>query len=136
MGDHRRFDIFSNHIVENLPTSNIRIVDVAGGKGHLRQALFEKGFSDVTTWDKRNKRVQGNQRFEYFNWETAPEYDILVAMHPDEGTDHSILYAAKWGIDAFICPCCAKGSAVTYWGYNCRHKSYKILKKGLNRYKK
>lgn len=117
MGDSRRFNIFSEKIRKSL-AADANIADVAGGKGYLQLALREKGFGNVETWDKRAKHVGGKRRFEFFDWKTAPDYDAVVAMHPDEGTDHSILYAAERGVPAFVCPCCAKGSAVTYWGKN------------------
>jgi hypothetical protein len=117
MGDPKRFDKFSSLIAERI-NKNAKIADVAGGKGLLRIALAEKGIKDVETWDKRQVHRSGKQRFAYFDYQTAPEYDSIVAMHSDEGTDHSILYAAKHGVSAFVCPCCAKGSAVAYWGAN------------------
>lgn len=128
MGDCRRFDKFADLISQSIP-SDLKIADVAGGQGFLRCALAERGLTNVETWDKRSKRKEGKQRYAYFNWETAPLYDAVVAMHPDEGTDHSILYAAKYGVPAFICPCCAKGSAVTYWGRNKYHDWVKHLLK-------
>ena len=127
MGDSRRFDKFAEKIAENLDRRDLSIADVAGGKGVLRLALAERGFKDVETWDKRHKHIAGKQRFAYFDWKTAPEYDAVACLHGDEGTDHSILYAAKHGIKAFVCPCCAKGSAVSYWQAN----SYKHWVKHL-----
>lgn len=117
MGDCRRFDKFAELISKNI-NSDLSIADIAGGKGYMRLALQDKGICNVETWDKRHKYVGGRQRYGYFDWTTAPIYDSVVAMHPDEGTDHAILYAAKYGIPAFVCPCCAKGSAITYWGPN------------------
>ena len=100
MGDPKRFDKFSTLIAERM-NKDLKIADVAGGKGFLRIALAEKGIKDVETWDKRQVYRSGKQRFSYFNWETEPQYDCIVAMHPDEGTDHSILYSAKHGVSFF-----------------------------------
>jgi hypothetical protein len=119
MGDPKRFDLFGKVIAEEFNNS-MRIADVAGGKGYLQAALRQKGFKQIETWDKRlataRKVHRNGYRFDYFNWKTAPRYDAVVAMHPDEGTDHCILYAGKHRVPAIICPCCIKPSASTYWG--------------------
>ena len=100
----------------------MRIADVAGGKGYLRSNLEEKGFSGVETWDKRFKHTAGKQIYRYFDYKTAPKYDAVIGMHPDEGTDHIIMYAGLNKVPAIICPCCVKPSAAMYWG---NHK-YKL----------
>lgn len=96
----------------------MKIADVAGGKGYLRLALSEHGFNDVTTWDKRKKRLKkGNQIYRWFLYDQAPsDYDAIIGMHPDEGTDHIIMYAAKHRVPFILCPCCIKPNAVAYWG--------------------
>lgn len=117
MGDSRRFDLFARVVARNVGTS-ARVADVAGGKGHLQAALRQLGFSDVTSWDRR-PRYAGNRRgyrYGYFDHSTAPEYDAVVAMHPDEGTDHALLYAAERRVPAVICPCCVRPSAAAYAG--------------------
>lgn len=126
MGDSRRFNLFAQKIKERL-NPDFEIADIAGGKGTLRLALADYGFKNVETWDKRHRHLKGKQRFAYFDYKSAPEYKAVVAMHPDEGTDHAILYAAKHSVPACVCPCCAKGSAVVYWGAN----SYKNWVKHL-----
>lgn len=115
MGDNRRFEKFALKIKERL-NPDWAIADVAGGKGTLRLALADHGFKDVETWDKRHNHRSGKQRFAYFDYKTAPKYDAVVCLHGDSGTDESILYAAKHGIPACVCPCCAKSSAAAYWG--------------------
>lgn len=117
MGDPKRFDRFSKIITREFsPSANI--ADVAGGKGYLRLSLAEKGFNNVETFDKRSSRIRiGKQRFQYFDYKSAPnDYDGVVGMHPDEGTDHIILYCGKNKVKGIICPCCIKPSAVVYWG--------------------
>lgn len=120
MGDPKRFDKFSDIIIgEFNPSANI--ADVAGGKGYLRLSLAEKGYKNVETFDKRTYHIrQGKQRFQYFDYKSAPNnYDGIVGMHPDEGTDHIILYCGKHRVKGIICPCCIKPSAVAYWNdYN------------------
>jgi hypothetical protein len=105
----------------------MRVVDVAAGKGYLQGALRQRGFRDVESWDKRPRlaKVRANMkgRYGYFNSQTAPAYDAVVAMHPDEATDHAIVYAGTHRVPAIICPCCVKPSAVPYSG-RCHSDSY------------
>ena len=49
MGDSHRFDLFAKLISTNFPNRDKRIVDVAGGKGYLRAALFQLGYKNVWT---------------------------------------------------------------------------------------
>ncbi|KKW11167.1 MAG: hypothetical protein UY48_C0024G0008 [Candidatus Gottesmanbacteria bacterium GW2011_GWB1_49_7] len=116
MGDSRRFHLFAKLILKHLPLK-ANIVDISGGKGYLQAALRQNGYMHVTSWDKRKKYTcnRQNYRYGYFNWESAPEYEAVVAMHPDEGTDHAILYAASRGIPGLVCPCCIKPDAVAFW---------------------
>lgn len=118
MGDSHRFDLFGKLIAENLDPE-ISIADVAGGKGYLQASLRQRGFKKIETWDKRlataRKVHRNGYRFGYFDYKTAPKYDAVVAMHPDEGTDHCIMYAGLHRVPAIICPCCVKPSAVQFW---------------------
>lgn len=132
MGDGRRFQVFAAHIARNLPqnssgvsNSDISIADVAGGKGYMRLALAEIGIKNVETWDKRHNHVPGKQKYGYFDYKTAPQYNYAIGMHPDEGTDQIIHYCGKWRVRGFICPCCVKYSARVYWGRN-KYKDWKI----------
>ena len=123
MGDPRRFHAFSEIISQNIP-NNFNIADIAGGKGYLQAALRQRGFPNITSWDKRKKMAANRKgyRYGFFDFQTAPKYEAVVAMHPDEGTDHAILYAAVNRVPAIICPCCTKPSACAYWGnhkYEC-----------------
>lgn len=117
MGDSRRFEEFSK-IVEKHISKISSIVDVAGGKGYLQACLRERGFTKVTTVDKRKKNSLNKKGHKYslFDYRTSEKFDAVVAMHPDEGTDHAIMYASLHKIPAVICPCCVKPSAATYWG--------------------
>lgn len=117
MGDKRRFDLMAKLIAEHIPTT-ASIVDVAGGKGYLKAALYEHGYKNVTTIDKRNKNSKGRNGYKwgYFHFESSDHYDAVVAMHPDEGTDHAILYAGRNNVPCIVCPCCVKPSAVFYRG--------------------
>lgn len=116
MGDSRRFHLFAQVIERHIP-KDANIVDVAGGKGSLQAALRQLGYTHVTSWDKRPKTAKSRKgyRYGYFHYERAPrEYTAVVAMHPDEGTDHAIMYAVKRRVPAVICPCCVRPSAVVY----------------------
>lgn len=115
MGDPRRFHEFAKIVKEHIPLE-YSIADIAGGKGYLQAALRQIGYKDVTSWDKRKRYAASRKgyRYGYFEWENAPKYNAVVAMHPDEGTDHAILYAAKHKVPAIICPCCITPSASVF----------------------
>ena len=122
MGSKKRFDLFSRLIHDVFtPKQYPSIADIAGGKGYLQLSLREKGFQNVTTFDKRkkNKRVSDQKirfSYRYFNEQIKEKFDLLVGLHPDEATDVIIMEAAKRRIPFVLCPCCVKPSAVTYWG--------------------
>jgi len=116
MGDSRRFVLFAKLISKHIPKT-ARIADVASGKGALQAALRQLGYCNVTSWDKRKRNAspRRNYHYGYFDYKNTPrEYDAIVAMHPDEATDHVILYSAKHQIPSIVCPCCAKPSATKY----------------------
>lgn len=117
MGDRRRFDLFGALCARNL-SPDMRIADVAAGKGLLRANLYQRGFRNVTCWDKRkrNARPRSGYRYGYFDFKSAPDYDAVIAMHPDDGTDHAIMYGIKRRVPVIVCPCCVRPSAATYWG--------------------
>lgn len=117
MGDSRRFDLFGALCARNLNPS-MRIADVAAGKGLLRANLYQRGFKNVVSWDKRKRmaRPRSGYRYGYFDYRSAPDYDAVVAMHPDEGTDHAIMYGVERRVPVIVCPCCVKPSANVYWG--------------------
>ena len=120
MGDSHRFDLFAKLIATNFPNRDARIVDVAGGKGYLRAALFQLGYKHVVTYDKNRKAASRQHRtgykYGYFSYTTQEQFDCVAAMHPDEGTDHAVLYAVTHNIPAFVCPCCIKPDAVLFQG--------------------
>lgn len=121
MGDKRRFDLFSDLVFRQFPkAAGFRIADVAGGKGFLRSALIKRGVQApaITTWDKFRgmKRAPGFKRM-WFDYTTAPnEYDLVLGMHPDEGTDHIIAFATMHHVPFVICPCCILPSAWEFYG--------------------
>lgn len=96
------------------------IADVASGNGGLHRALRHIGYKRIESWDKRprNQRCKGIELFGLFDWEKVvrqnKKYDAVIGMHPDQATDHIILYAVARKIPFLVCPCCIKPSATTY----------------------
>jgi len=120
MGDSRRFDLFAKVVANNFPPAKFRkVADVAGGKGYLGIALRERGYGQVTLFDKRRQhvRVKGiDFRYQYFGPGIKDDFDILVGMHPDEATDVIITEAARRKIPFAVCPCCVKPTAKPFFG--------------------
>lgn len=120
MGDVNRFRLFADLIGEQFPLCRQGpIADVASGHGGLQAALRAQGFTNITSWDKR-RRNAGPRRcyhYGYFDYRSAPRgYDLVVAMHPDQATDHVISYAVKHRIPFAVCPCCRLPSAHPFDG--------------------
>jgi hypothetical protein len=127
MGDPRRFTAFATLIASQFH-GNYKVVDVAGGEGALRAALYNYGFKRITTYDPREyvgrndprpARVRrcdpGQKHFlRLFDYRKVEGYDLVVAMHPDGGTDHAVLYASKHQVPAVICPCCILPTAAPF----------------------
>ena len=121
MGDSRRFDVFASFVATQFPNKNLKIADVAGGKGYLALALREQGYRDITIIDpKRRLKKKVNHRATFlaipFTETLDRRFDLVLGMHPDEATDHIIRYSVKHGSPFVVCPCCIKPSAVAYWG--------------------
>lgn len=118
MGDKRRFDEFAR-LVNRLWAKDMRIADVAGGKGILNGYLRAFGYTDVVTFDKRKRLAKPHRqhmfRYKWFSFNEKEKFDLIVAMHPDQGTDHSILYAVKNKVPFLVCPCCILPSASCFW---------------------
>lgn len=118
MGDTRRFDFMADLISKRFPgRKNSRVVDVAGGRGGQQAALRQRGFSDVVSVDVRHQYAKGRNGYRYglFTRDFSEMFDLVVAMHPDDATDHAILYAVDHGIPWIVCPCCVRPSAsLTY----------------------
>lgn len=138
MGDSRRFDLFSNVIKSNFPPHLYSsVADIAGGKGYLQRALREKGYKNVVTFDKRKKHIRFrgvNFRYGYFDERIEDEFNLLVAMHPDEATDVTIVEASKRNLPFVICPCCVRPRAKMYNGphkYNAWMKHLKSFAESL-----
>lgn len=119
MGDSRRFFEFSDLIADQFPNRDVAIADVAGGRGGLQAQLRCHQFTNVVSWDTRRSYAKNRPGYRYglFDWRTAPnDYGLVVGMHPDGGTDHIIVHAAKRRIPFCVCPCCVVPSGAAYGG--------------------
>jgi hypothetical protein len=104
-------------IAANFPGyRDARIADVAGGKGHLQAALRQRGFRQIVSFDKRKSYAGGRAiyRYVWFDWRTKEPFDLIVGMHPDEGTDHIVLYGREHAVPWCVCPCCVRPSGAAY----------------------
>ena len=121
MGDNARHKLLADLIRLRFPDRAMHVVDVAAGRGQLKRALERAGYRHVTCWDRRHKqaRPRPGQYWQEFHWRLAPDdYDLVAAMHPDEATDHAILYAARVRVPFLVCPCCIKPSGSEFMA-NC-----------------
>lgn len=116
MGDSKRFRKFAELISYHFPNREQRIADVASGNGSLQQELRQRSFINIISWDKRRRNAKGRPGYRYklFNWRCDEKYDLVIGMHPDEATDHIIMYAVRNNIPFVVCPCCIKPSAYIY----------------------
>ncbi len=117
MGDPARFRKFAELVKGTHPRRDLRIVDVAAGKGALQANLRQEGYTDIVSFDKRKRcaRPRRFYRYAWFQYNCGLDFDLVLAMHPDEGTDHAILYAAKHRVPFLVCPCCILPSASLFW---------------------
>lgn len=120
MGDSRRFDLLADLVARRFPRRGLRVADVAGGAGGLQVALRARGFADVTTYDRcaASRRSRGVTAYVdgWFSHAEGARYDLVVGMHPDEGTDHAVLYATRNRVPFVLCPCCVKPHAAPLRG--------------------
>lgn len=119
MGDNRRNRLMAELVAERFPDRDAPVADVAAGRGHLKRALRLHGYRRIVCWDGRHRRAKGPPGWhsQIFDYRNAPRgYRLIVAMHPDEATDHAILYAAKHRVPFVVCPCCIKPSGTEYSG--------------------
>ena len=56
------------------------------------------------------------QKWGYFKFDCMDRYSLVLGMHPDEATDHIIMYAARNKVPFVVCPCCVKPDAAMYNG--------------------
>lgn len=116
MGDPARFRTLADLVEDRWPDRGLRIADVAGGKGSLNAEMYRRGYRNVVTYDKRKDRwtIRKHYRFELFTVEAERGFQLVLGMHPDEGTDQCIAYAARHRVPFVIVPCCVRPSAYEY----------------------
>lgn len=126
MGDKRRFELFADLIVAQIP-AGARIADVAAGQGQLTFALRRRGFSRIVPFEPEPRRggqvVRTGMLVRRFTPADAAGFDVLLGMHPDGATEALILGAAAHGATVFVVPCCTinattvRGGTLDYEGW-------------------
>lgn len=114
MGDPKRFDLMARLVVGEFPErAGKAVADVAGGKGYLKAALYRLGWRGVTTIDARHRlaKHRPGQCYGRFNYRDWRRWSLVLGMHPDEATDHIVLYAVRNLVPFVVCPCCIKPDA-------------------------
>lgn len=109
MGDRIRFRVFAEMIAERFPDRSARIADVASGNGGMQSALRAAGYENVVSFDKRKRNAKGRPSFVYGHFDfmkADPDFDVVIGMHPDGGTEHIIKYALLNDRSFMVCPCC------------------------------
>ena len=123
VNDRRRFRAFANFIHKTYPNAR-KIADVAGGHGNLSYYLCELGY-DATIIDSRDAhlrrwihRILRKRSIKQGTLVKIPRviskvqdvdlrpFDLIVALHPDEATEHAVYAAIKHDKDFAIVPCC------------------------------
>jgi hypothetical protein len=132
MGDSRRFDLFARFVANQVRPSirgDLRVADVAAGKGYLSWALREHGFIKVVPFEPHPRR--GGQvrrlgiRAQEFTPTMAQDFDLIVGMHPDEATDCMLSGAALHRKMVIVCPCCVRPNAWSYSGARNSHVDWR-----------
>lgn len=99
------------------------VLDVAGGKGCLSQALFERGIpSIVLDPDPRYNQddlvvipepLYGDGSSDYLSKDAADmirDCSIIIGMHPDQATEAIIDTSNRLGVPFALLPCCVMPS--------------------------
>ncbi len=121
--DKRRFRAFADFIHRTFPEVET-IADVAGGRGVLSYYLHELGY-DATIVDGRDaelpryiRRTLRKRSVKQGRLIEIPRavgtlpgmdlspFDLVVALHPDEATEHAVRAALALGKDFAVVPCC------------------------------
>lgn len=122
--DKRRFRAFAEFIQRTYPDART-IADVAGGRGTLSYFLRELGY-ESTIIDSRDARMPRfmrrslrKQSMKLGRLVEVPRvvgtvqevdlrgFDLIVALHPDEATEHAVRSAIALGKDFAVVPCCS-----------------------------
>ncbi|MCZ6644105.1 MAG: hypothetical protein O7F71_21225 [Gammaproteobacteria bacterium] len=123
MGDSRRSRAFAAFVEETFPQTQ-RIADIAGGSGQLSFWLHELGKEPtiidpretrLPSWLRRKLRkrslregrlIQVKRLRRTVEEADLDNFDLLVAMHPDEATEPALRQALDNDMDFAIVPCC------------------------------
>jgi len=122
MGDPARFAAFADAIQDRWPDRDLRIADVAGGKGALRAELYTRGYRRVKVVDRRRgKTHRDHYLYGRFTDHYPDAFQVVVGMHPDQATDQIVAYATRRRVPFAVVPCCVMPSAFAFDGP--RHRS-------------
>ncbi len=123
MGDRARAEVFASFIWKTFPEA-VSIADVAGGHGDLsywlaiggrEPTIIDPRAARFPKWiqrDLRKRRLRGERtnpiRRVVASVEDVElgEFDLVVALHPDQATEPTILGCLASGVDFAIVPCC------------------------------
>ena len=121
--DNRRFQAFADFIHKTYSHAR-KVADIGGGHGHLSYHLRDLGY-DATIIDRRDMHLPRKLRRALRKLSVKQErlveiprmvcdvqdadlqaFDVLVALHPDEATEHTIRAAIDLDKELAIVPCC------------------------------
>jgi hypothetical protein len=123
MGDRDRAKVFAAFIRDMFPVA-VSVADVAGGHGDLSYWLAIDGreptiidprparFPKWIQRDLRKRMTNGKQARPIRRVEARVEdselhaYDLVVALHPDQATEPTILACRESGVNFAVVPCC------------------------------
>ena len=121
--ERRRFHVFAQFIHETFPEAK-SIADVAGGVGILSYYLHKLGHNPtiidsrltrLTNYYRRRLRKQSLKEGRDIQIKRLVKrveeidlsaFDLIVALHPDQATEHAVRAAIKHSKSFAIVPCC------------------------------
>ena len=114
MGDENRHIEFARFVHRRFPKIE-RVLVIADGKGGLARKLANKGYrcrviENSPRFDgKQHPLIQYEKGFFNAEQNDVGDAQLIVGMHPDEGTGEIILASQKYKIPFAVVPCCALG---------------------------
>lgn len=121
--ERRRFHVFAQFIHETFPDAK-NVADVAGGVGILSYYLYELGhrptiidcrLTRLTNYYRRRLRkrslregrdIQIRRLIKPVQEADLQEFDLVLALHPDQATEPAVRAAIKHGKSFAVVPCC------------------------------
>jgi len=130
MGDNRRGKLFAEFIHDNFKSVN-RIADIADGNLITAHNLLDYyPNSEIIVFDPKIRARKNSNNIHCFKkcfYSTEKlKCDLIIGMHPDEGTGEIIDFAILNRLPFIICPCCLKGKYSQR--VNGKHGWIKLLK--------